>query len=327
MNKILLLTIISVLIVTVSITSISAQIFPTYPAQPEIPAWVKGVANFWAEGNISDSEFGDSISFLIEQGIIRVEMPATNDYEQTSKIRDLVVENKKLEAKNKKLESENKKLKQNNVELNDLLEDFLGTNTQGTNTNSDYLDNGCLVGYPYIWSDGKCHETSEPDCPSNKPYYWSDGFCYNSPEYLENGCHSNYPYYWPDGKCHTAPQSNYTPPTDITPSCDPSYPDVCIAPYPPDLDCDEIYYSNFRVTGSDPHGFDTDYDGIGCEVGSPDTSNQVDTPKCDPSYPDVCIAPYPPDLNCGDIGYSNFRVIGNDPHGFDRDNDGVGCES
>ena len=45
------------------------------------------------------------------------------------------------------------------------------------------------------------------------------------------------------------------------------------------------------------------------------------------SIPDVCIAPYPPDLNCGDIGYSNFRVIGSDPHGFDADNDGIGCES
>ena len=49
--------------------------------------------------------------------------------------------------------------------------------------------------------------------------------------------------------------------------------------------------------------------------------------KCDPSYPDACIAPYPPDLDCGEIGYSNFRVIGDDPHGFDRDNDGIGCES
>jgi len=48
---------------------------------------------------------------------------------------------------------------------------------------------------------------------------------------------------------------------------------------------------------------------------------------CDPSYPDVCIPPYPPDLDCGEIGYSNFRVVGNDPHGFDRDNDGIGCES
>lgn len=49
--------------------------------------------------------------------------------------------------------------------------------------------------------------------------------------------------------------------------------------------------------------------------------------NCDPSYPDVCIAPYPPDLNCSDISYGKFRVIGEDPHGFDRDNDGIGCKS
>ena len=111
-------------------------------------------------------------------------------------------------------------------------------------------------------------------------------------------------------------------------NCDSSYPDVCIASYPPDLDCDEINYSNFRVVGDDPHGFDRDNDGIGCEVGSPQSSNLVEaTPSCDESYPDVCIAPYPPDLDCGEIGYSNFRVVGDDPHGFDRDNDGIGCES
>jgi micrococcal nuclease len=49
--------------------------------------------------------------------------------------------------------------------------------------------------------------------------------------------------------------------------------------------------------------------------------------KCDPSYPDVCIAPPPPDLNCSDVPYKRFRVVGDDPHGFDRDHDGVGCES
>ena len=48
--------------------------------------------------------------------------------------------------------------------------------------------------------------------------------------------------------------------------------------------------------------------------------------SCDPSYPTVCIAPYPPDLNCIDIPYSNFQVFQPDPHGFDADFDGVGCE-
>ena len=49
--------------------------------------------------------------------------------------------------------------------------------------------------------------------------------------------------------------------------------------------------------------------------------------NCHSSYPDVCIPPPPPDLNCGDIPYKRFRVVGSDPHGFDGDNDGVGCES
>lgn len=53
---------------------------------------------------------------------------------------------------------------------------------------------------------------------------------------------------------------------------------------------------------------------------------QAQQGNCDPSYPDLCLAPPPPDLNCGDISARNFQVVGSDPHGFDRDKDGVGCE-
>ena len=56
-------------------------------------------------------------------------------------------------------------------------------------------------------------------------------------------------------------------------------------------------------------------------------NNNGDT-SCDPSYPDVCIATPPPDLNCDDEGVpENFEVVGSDPHGFDADNDGIGCET
>lgn len=48
--------------------------------------------------------------------------------------------------------------------------------------------------------------------------------------------------------------------------------------------------------------------------------------RCDPSYPTVCIPPPPPDLDCADIPYRRFRVIGRDPHRFDGDHDGTGCE-
>jgi micrococcal nuclease len=48
--------------------------------------------------------------------------------------------------------------------------------------------------------------------------------------------------------------------------------------------------------------------------------------NCDPAYPTVCIPPPPPDLDCGEIGFRNFTVLPPDPHGFDGDNDGIGCE-
>ena len=48
--------------------------------------------------------------------------------------------------------------------------------------------------------------------------------------------------------------------------------------------------------------------------------------NCDPSYPDVCIPPPPPDLDCSDIPYRNFRVLPPDPHHFDGNGNGIGCE-
>ena len=51
------------------------------------------------------------------------------------------------------------------------------------------------------------------------------------------------------------------------------------------------------------------------------------TGNCDPSYPTVCIPPPPPDLDCPDIPYRRFQVLPPDPHDFDREGDGLGCES
>ena len=49
--------------------------------------------------------------------------------------------------------------------------------------------------------------------------------------------------------------------------------------------------------------------------------------ECEPAYPDVCIPPAPPDLDCGDISDRYFTVLPPDPHRFDSDGNGVGCES
>ena len=188
----------------------------------------------------------------------------------------------------------------------------------GCSNNSETLDNGCTIDYPYLWSDG---------------------FCYDALELLDNGCPRNYPYLWLDGMCNAIPEPEY----EESPKCDASYPDICIAPYPPDLDCDEIPYTDFRVYQPDPHGFDADYDGIGCETKQPDSqssssssssssgssssSSSTTDVDCDPSYPDFCIPSPPPDLDCGDISQKNFIVLQPDPHRFDVDKDGIGCES
>jgi hypothetical protein len=51
-------------------------------------------------------------------------------------------------------------------------------------------------------------------------------------------------------------------------------------------------------------------------------------PRCSPAYPTVCIPPPPPDLDCREIRYRNFKVLAPDPHNFDGpDNDGIGCET
>jgi micrococcal nuclease len=64
---------------------------------------------------------------------------------------------------------------------------------------------------------------------------------------------------------------------------------------------------------------------------TPKPTKKPSSGNCDPSYPDFCVPPYPPDLNCNWVyaqGWSDITVLPPDPHGFDgNDNDGIGCES
>ena len=49
----------------------------------DIPAWVKNIAGFWADDQISDTEYANSISFLIDQQIIEVESVPVAEQELT----------------------------------------------------------------------------------------------------------------------------------------------------------------------------------------------------------------------------------------------------
>jgi micrococcal nuclease len=92
----------------------------------------------------------------------------------------------------------------------------------------------------------------------------------------------------------------------------------------------QVYYQ--QNPGAQPY-IDPDGNGIACEdwFGREDplvqpTQAPAPPSNCHPSYPDVCIPPPPPDLNCPDVPFTWFTVLPPDPHGFDRDHDGFGCE-
>jgi micrococcal nuclease len=52
----------------------------------------------------------------------------------------------------------------------------------------------------------------------------------------------------------------------------------------------------------------------------------VQLAACHPAYPDACIPPPPPDLECSDVDKRRFTVLRPDPHNFDGDHNGIGCE-
>ena len=58
------------------ITSMAITVFSASPINAQqnydIPEWVRIVAGFWAEEKISDAEFSQALTFLINQEIIKV---------------------------------------------------------------------------------------------------------------------------------------------------------------------------------------------------------------------------------------------------------------
>lgn len=61
-----------------------------------------------------------------------------------------------------------------------------------------------------------------------------------------------------------------------------------------------------------------------CAPEPPPPTNNAGGGNCAPGY-DPCVPPYPPDVDCADVD-GPVRVSGSDPHGLDRDGDGVACE-
>jgi micrococcal nuclease len=95
-----------------------------------------------------------------------------------------------------------------------------------------------------------------------------------------------------------------------------------VVTYPPDVRYTDLFIAAQRGAREAARG-------LWGEPPEPTEDPGVDPPDgdCDPSYPGVCIPGPPPDLDCGDVSHRNFDVRAPDPHRFDGDGDGVGCET
>jgi micrococcal nuclease len=117
--------------------------------------------------------------------------------------------------------------------------------------------------------------------------------------------------------------------------------------FPPDMKYEERIQEAARFAREHGYGLwsncqtdeggDTNDLGVDPGVPAPDQASPepeviVDPPEafgCDASYPDLCVPPPPPDLDCRyvyDQGFRHITVLPPDPHNFDGNHDGVACE-
>jgi micrococcal nuclease len=67
---------------------------------------------------------------------------------------------------------------------------------------------------------------------------------------------------------------------------------------------------------------------VGTEAPPPPAwaAGPVPDEPCDAAYAGACLPAFAPDLDCSDLAARGFRSVGIDPHGLDRDGDGVACD-
>jgi hypothetical protein len=372
-KKVLFFAVISVLIVSVSSASIYAQ------SQYDIPSWVKGVAGFWAEDKISDSEFGEGLSFLIDNKIIKV--PLIQELEnEIAQLEDENAELRKMKGiprPEPPLEPEPEptpeptpepdvsttiSTDQNLYDADDLItvKGLVGNYISGPATLlvSDPAGNTVLMDQVYprassgvfkkiinsggpLWDSGTYKITinyrgivatttfefttgklpelaTEPEVStvSTDQNSYVDGDLITVKGLVRN--YSSGPF----TMIVSNPVGDTTSVVQLTPRSNGEF--TANIQTGPTFDYSGTYTITINYRGMIAT---TTFEFTNARGDLPEPVYEESDSSCDPSYPDVCIPPFPPDLNCADIVFENFRVVGSDPHGFDGDGDGIGCES
>ena len=234
----------------------------------KIPSWLKQNAGWWSNGLLSDDEFVKGIQYLASNGIIRIPQShiscSGDELCITSKVERII------DGDTLQIEGYTIRLSLTNTpEANEIgFSEAIGftkklcpigsTITVDQDDKQPYDKYGRLLGLVYCDDQTLNSELLYSGHANILTEYCSTSEFNDEIWAQQFGCTTINENKSGDSKATTKP----LPPKE---NCDSSYPDVCIPSPPPDLDCREIPYRNFKVLPPDPHRFDGDKDGIGCE--------------------------------------------------------------
>ena len=237
----------------------------------QIPSWLRKNAGWWSQGLLSDDEFVKGIQYLVNNGIIRV----TSNTESLCSGDALCV----ISKIERIVDGDTISIEGYKVRLS--LTNTPEKTESGFSEATEFTKRLCPVGsvvtvdqddkQPYDVYDrllGKVHCSGKilnSELLFNGHANILTQYCstseFSSESWAQNfgcGTSSNIPV-------KSSESTKQSEKTKSTSNCDPSYPDFCIPPPPPDLDCKDIPQKQFKVLQPDPHRFDGDKDGIGCE--------------------------------------------------------------
>ncbi len=320
MRKEIIFAILAISLASISITSISAQ-------SNEIPTWVKSNAKWWSEGTIDDGTFVSGIKYLITENIIVIPPTTQTEISDSDEIpawikntvgywaNDSIGDSEFLSAMQYLIKEGIMRIPQTQIDPPTMDIDA-GPSDEKAETTPCSGDAGCISGTvtqiidgDTIKVDGQSIRFALVDAPKIK----HDGG--KSRNFLEVVC--------PVGSEVIVDQDDK--------QLEDKYGRILGVIYCNDMNLNkelldsglgDLYSAFCDQSEFSTHSWAVKH---GCEI-SEDETTQYDQ-ECDPSYPDFCIPPPPPDLDCGDIPQKNFTVLQPDPHRFDGDKDGIGCES
>ena len=224
-----------------------------------IPSWIKTIADLWSQEMLTDVEFMNAIKFLVENGVIIIE---DHNIDYVTEQQDFV------SFRGEKIETFVELRERERLKIIKIIspDNYCSDCTHETDTIFETAKpKGGIVILPFL-PFGEYYV--ELNNFKEKIIVDENGHTSQILQtILDDGMVLCLGMFITLEECqhHKSYESKQPTSTGEKQDCNPSYPDFCIPPPPPDLDCKDIPQKRFTVLQPDPHRFDGDKDGIGCE--------------------------------------------------------------